>query len=64
MPPNRFTCTMYTPSHTHLTITFFSSGLLFRLIVQFTHVLALYDPFGVDVPLKFDITYYTPSAKL
>ncbi len=24
--------------------------------MQFTRVLALYDPFGVDVPLKFDIT--------
>ncbi len=31
----------------HLTMTFFSSG----------HVLALYDPFGVDVPLNFDITH-------
>ena len=30
---------------------------LFRLIVQFTRVLALYDSFGVDVPLKFDITH-------
>ncbi len=28
---------------------------LFRLIGQFTPVLALYDPFGVDVPLNFDI---------
>ncbi len=27
----------------------------FRLIGQFTPVLALYDPFGVDVPLNFDI---------
>ncbi len=25
--------------------------------MQFTRVLALYDPFGVDVPLKFDITH-------
>ena len=25
--------------------------------MQFTHVLALYDPFGVDVPLNFDITH-------
>ncbi len=24
--------------------------------IQFTHVLALCDPFGVDVPLNFDIT--------
>ncbi len=30
---------------------------LFRLIGQFTPVLALYDPFGVDVPLNFDITH-------
>ncbi len=28
---------------------------LFRLIGQFTPVFALYDPFGVDVQLKFDI---------
>ncbi len=28
---------------------------LFRLIGQFTAVLALHDPFGVDVPLNFDI---------
>ncbi len=27
------------------------------LIVQFTPVLALYDPFGVDVPLNLDITH-------
>ncbi len=26
-------------------------------LVQFTPVLALYDPFGVDVPLNFDITH-------
>ncbi len=25
--------------------------------MQFTPVLALYEPFGVDVPLKFDITH-------
>ncbi len=30
---------------------------LFRLTGQFTPVLALYDPFGVDVPLNFDITH-------
>ena len=28
---------------------------LFRLIGQFSPVLALYDPFGVDVPLNCDI---------
>ncbi len=28
---------------------------LFRFTRQFTPVLALYDPFGVDVPLNFDI---------
>ncbi len=28
---------------------------LFRLVGQFTPVLALYDLFGVDVPLNFDI---------
>ncbi len=27
------------------------------LIGQFTPVLALYDPFGVDVPLNFNITH-------
>ncbi len=30
---------------------------LFGLIGQFTPVLALYGPFGVDVPLNFDITH-------
>ncbi len=30
---------------------------LFGLIGKFTPVLALYDPFGVDVPLNFDITH-------
>ncbi len=30
---------------------------MFRLIGQFTPVLALYDSFGVDVPLNFDITH-------
>ncbi len=49
--------TSYLGLCTHLTITFFSSGLLFRRIVQFTRVLALYGPFGVDVSLKFDITH-------
>ncbi len=34
---------------------------LFRLIGQFTPVLALYDPFGVDVPLNFDISHTPPS---
>ncbi len=34
-------------------IHFWCSGL----IGQFTPVLALYDPFGVDVPLNFDITH-------
>ncbi len=43
---------------------------LFGLIRQLTPVLALYDPFGVTVPLNFDIThslthwhikYWTPS---
>ncbi len=29
----------------------------FEHSIQFIHVLALYDPFGVDVPLNFDITY-------
>ncbi len=29
----------------------------FEHSIQFTHVLALYDPFGVDVPLNFDITH-------
>ncbi len=28
-----------------------------RFIVQFTPVLALYDPFGVDVPLNLDNTH-------
>ena len=35
---------------------------VFWLIVQFTPVLALYDPFGVDVPLNFDITHSLTSA--
>ncbi len=30
---------------------------MLRLIVQFTLVLALCDPFGVDVPLNLDITH-------
>ncbi len=30
---------------------------MFRLIWQFTPVLAPCDPFGVDVPLNFDITH-------
>ncbi len=38
------------------TITFFSSGLcLDSFIGQFTPALALYDPYGVDVPLNVDI---------
>ncbi len=41
----------------HLTITFFSSGLCLDSEGSFTPVLALYDPFGVDVPLNFDITH-------
>ncbi len=41
---------------THLTITFFQ-WTLFRVIMQFTPVLARYDPFGVDVPLNVDITH-------
>ncbi len=31
--------------------------MTFEHNIQFTHVLALYDPFGVDVPLNFDITH-------
>ncbi len=32
--------------------------------MQFTPALALYDPFGVDVPLNFDITHsLVPSYK-
>ncbi len=30
--------------------------------MQFTPVLALYGPFGVDVPLKFDITHLPISC--
>ncbi len=41
---------------THLTNILFW-WTLFRLIGQFTTVLALYDPFGVGVPLNFDITH-------
>ncbi len=51
-------------------ITLFIAGLFFKMWldispltlhsfehnIQFTHVLALYDRFGVDVPLNFDIT--------
>ncbi len=32
-------------------------GDLLLFIVQFSPVLALYDPFGVDVPLNLDITH-------
>ncbi len=32
--------------------------------VQFTPVLALYDPFGVDVPLNLDITYSLMGVKV
>ncbi len=53
---SRCDLTFYLGRCTHLTITFVSSGLpMFRLVGQFTPVLALYDPFGVDVPLIFDI---------
>ncbi len=45
---------------THLTITFFSSGLFWT--PRFTPVFALYDPFGVNVPLNFDITHYIATA--
>ena len=37
---------------------------LFGLIGQFTPVLALYDPFGVDVPLNFDITHSLSQIEL
>ncbi len=48
--------TSYLGLYTHLPIAFFSSGLCLDS-GQFTPVLALYDPFGVDVPLNFDITH-------
>ncbi len=35
-----------------------------RLIVQFTPVLALYDPFGVGVPLNLDITHTQTQSPL
>ncbi len=31
--------------------------------MQFTPVLALYDPFGVDVPLNLDNTHFMPLGK-
>ncbi len=34
-----------------------------RLIVRFAPVLALYDPFGVDVPLNLDITHSPVSGR-
>ncbi len=49
--------TSYLGLCTHLTITFLSSGLCLDSEGSFTPVLALYDPFGVDVPLNFDITH-------
>ncbi len=36
----------------------------FGLIGQYTPVLALYDPFGVDVPLNFDVTGYGAARHL
>ncbi len=48
--------TSYLRLCTHLTIIFFSSGLCLDS-GQFTPALALYDPFGVDVPLNVDITH-------
>ncbi len=42
---------------THLTITFFSSGLCLDSWGGFAPVLALCDPFGVDVPLNLDNTH-------
>ncbi len=53
---SRCDLTSYLGLCTHLIITFFSSGL-FGLIGQFTPVLAQCDPFGVDLPLNFDITH-------
>ncbi len=41
---------------THLTVTFFSGGLCLDSWGSFTPVLALCDPFGVDVPLNIDIS--------
>ncbi len=58
---SRCDLTFYLGLCTHLTITFFSSGL-FRLIGQFTPILALYDPFGVEVPLNFDIIIITTNG--
>ncbi len=37
---------------------------MFRLLGYFTPVLALYDPFGVDVPLNFDITHSIYKAPI
>ncbi len=50
----------YLGLYTHLTIIFFW-WTLFRLIGRFTPVLALYDPFGVDVPLNLDNTHTCSS---
>ncbi len=38
-------------------MAFASGGLCLDQYGSFTPVLALYDPFGVDVPLNFDIAH-------
>ncbi len=43
-------------------MTFFSGGLCLDSLGRSTPVLALYDPFGVDVPLNFDITHSVVQA--
>ncbi len=60
---SRWDLTSYLGLCTHWTITFFSSGLCLDS-EQFTPVLALYDPFGVDVPLNFDITHSLTHSDL
>ncbi len=45
-----------TPRHP-TTVVAQTAVTLLRLIVQFTPVLALYDPFGVDVQLNLDNTH-------
>ncbi len=45
-------------------IAFFSGGLCLDSWGSFAPVLALYDPFGVDVPLNIDITHTLIAFKV
>ncbi len=49
---------VFNPTHSQ-TDSSYQIGLpdQFKWVGHFTPALALYDPFGVDVPLNFDITH-------